>query len=114
MARNPQYYDERIIFMSMFNDIEWTKKGNTEQVLHTAAFCDPIHARRQVLPGARVRKYVVECNFQRTSKDNETLSHCTWLTYSSVMLSTRYLQRQSHCRLDSWRREEAMSISKIL
>ena len=77
MGTNPQCLDERIIFMSMLNDIEWTKKGNTEQVLHTAnevaARCDPIHARRRVLPGARVRKYVVECKFQRTSR---TMGYC--------------------------------------
>ena len=29
-------FDERIIFMSMFNDIAWTKKGDTETCLHNA------------------------------------------------------------------------------
>ena len=29
---NPEYSDERIIFMFMFNDIEWIKKDNTENV----------------------------------------------------------------------------------
>ena len=28
--------ENRIIFMSMFNDIGWTKKGNTETCLHKA------------------------------------------------------------------------------
>ena len=26
-------YEDRIIFMSMFNDIEWTKRGNLEQCI---------------------------------------------------------------------------------
>ena len=28
----------------------------------------------------------MECKFQRTAKDSGILSHCTWLTYSSVIL----------------------------
>ena len=27
----PEYFEDRIIFMSMFNDIEWTRRGNSEQ-----------------------------------------------------------------------------------
>ena len=27
----PEKFEDRIIFMSMFNDIEWTRKGNSEQ-----------------------------------------------------------------------------------
>ena len=29
-------FEERIIFMSMFNDIEWTKKGDTETCSYNA------------------------------------------------------------------------------
>ena len=29
----PEKFGDRIIFMSMFNDIEWTKKGNPEQCI---------------------------------------------------------------------------------
>ena len=29
-------FDERIIFMSLFNDIEWTKKGDTETCSYNA------------------------------------------------------------------------------
>ena len=29
-GRNPESFEDRIIFMPMFNDIEWTKKGNAE------------------------------------------------------------------------------------
>ena len=32
----PESFEERFIFMSVFNDIEWTKKGNTETCLHNA------------------------------------------------------------------------------
>ena len=35
-GQNPESLDERIILMSLFNDIEWTKKGNTEICLHNA------------------------------------------------------------------------------
>ena len=33
---NPESFDERVIFMSMFNDTEWTEKGNAETCLHNA------------------------------------------------------------------------------
>ena len=46
----------------MFSDIEWTKTGNTEHLF-------AIQARNLVLPGARVRKYVVERKLQRTSRN---------------------------------------------
>ena len=58
---------DRIIFMSMFNDIGWTKKGNTETCLHKAtevAACatqfKPGHWLVLLGVGARVRKDVVE------------------------------------------------------
>ena len=38
--QNPQYWDERIILMSLFIDIEWTKKGNT-----SGCICDSVQAR---------------------------------------------------------------------
>ena len=54
----------RIIFMSLFREIEQTKKGNTETCLHKAK-----EVAALVLPGARVRKHVVEQKFQRTSRN---------------------------------------------
>ena len=58
--------------MSMFNDIERTKKGDTEICLHNAkrsgSICDPVQDRTLVLLGGRVRNYVVEQKFQRTSE----------------------------------------------
>ena len=49
-GKSPESFDERIIFMSMFNDT-CQRSGN---------ICDPIQARTLVLLGARVRKIVVE------------------------------------------------------
>ena len=34
--QNPESFDERIIFTSMFKHTEWTKEGNTETCLHNA------------------------------------------------------------------------------
>ena len=59
------------------------------------------------------QKYVVERKFQRTSIKKRCCSHCTWLTYSSVILPTQYFQRQSHYRLDSGGKEEAISRSMV-
>ena len=35
-GRNPESFEDGIIFMSMFSDTEWTKTGNTETCLHNA------------------------------------------------------------------------------
>ena len=35
-GQTPKYFDERIMFISLFDDIGWTKKGNTETCLHNA------------------------------------------------------------------------------
>ena len=35
-GQTPEFFDERIMFMSMFNDTGWTKRGNTEICLHNA------------------------------------------------------------------------------
>ena len=34
--QSPDSFEDRIILMSMLNDIEWTQKGNTETCLHNA------------------------------------------------------------------------------
>ena len=34
--QNPESFEEKIILMSMFKDIEWTKKGSKEACLHNA------------------------------------------------------------------------------
>ena len=39
--------EERIIFMSMFNDIDWTKEGKTESQ-RSGSICDPIQDRTLV------------------------------------------------------------------
>ena len=70
-GKNPEFFDEGIIFMSVFNDIEWTKKSHTENVFaqcqKSSGICDPTQARTLVLLEARVSKDVVEWKFQRTS-----------------------------------------------
>ena len=67
-GRTPESFDERIIFMSMFNDIAWTKIGNTETCLHNAkevaAFATqfkPGHWCTSLVPASE--KYVVERTF---------------------------------------------------
>ena len=56
------------------------------QCQRSGSICDPIQARTLVLPEARVRKYVLERNFQRTEKK---MRYCRvangWLTQSSVI-----------------------------
>ena len=101
-GQTPESFDERIKFMSMFNDIEWTKKGDSgnlfAQCQRSGSICDPSQARTLVLPRARVRKYV---DIPTNLKEHGTLSHCRWLTSSSVTLPTRCVQQQSSYRLDS-------------
>ena len=70
-GQNPESFDGKIIFMSMFNDIEWTKKGSTETCLRdakeVAAYATQFKPEL-VLPGARVRKYVRERALPRSSR----------------------------------------------
>ena len=49
-----------------------------------------------MLPGVRVRKYVVERKFPTNLEEHVILSHCRWLTYSSVTLHNPFFLRQSH------------------
>ena len=75
-GENPESFDESVMFMSMFNNIEWTKKGNFEtcfaQCQRSGSFCDTIQARTLVIPGACVREDVVERKSQRTPR---TMGH---------------------------------------
>ena len=109
-GQDPESLDEWITFMSMFNDIEWTKKGNTETCLHNAkeaaAFATQLIQARTplVLPGARVSKKIRGGTEMPTNhKENEIVSHCRWLPYSSVTLHIQYVQRQSHFSLGQLR-----------
>ena len=72
LGRTPGSSNETIIFMCMFNDFDWTKKGDTETCLHNpkevVAFATRFQATRLVLRGAQIRKFVVERKFQRTSR----------------------------------------------
>ena len=66
----------------------WMAKGRQHRKVF--AWCqrsgrifDKVQARALVLPGARVRKYVVERKSSNFN-DNGILPHCRWLTYSGV------------------------------
>ena len=88
----------------------WTDEerqyGNVfAQCQRSGSICDTIQARKLVLPGARVGKYVVECEIPTNVKDTLIMSHSRWLTHSSVIFPTRYSQRQSHYRLDGWEKD---------
>ena len=61
--------------MSMFSDVEEQYRNLVAQCQRSGSICDPIQAQTLVLLEARVRKYVVERQFQRTTKGNETLSY---------------------------------------
>ena len=83
----PESFDEVIILLSMFNDIEWNKKCNTKTCLwqhlrhnsspDAGAFWSPRHQIR----GAT--------GIPKNLKETEILSHCRRLTYSTVILPTR-------------------------
>ena len=67
------FTNERIIFMSMFNDIEWTKKGNTETTClqnakGVAAFTTQSKQGHWCCFVASVRKNVLERKLQRASR----------------------------------------------
>ena len=67
-GQTPESFDEGIIFMSMFNDKERQYRNLFAQCQGSGSICDQVQARTLVLPGARVRKHVVERKFQRTSR----------------------------------------------
>ena len=73
-GQTPESFDERIKFMSMFNDIEWTKKGDTETCLHNAR--EVAAFATQVKPGHWCFLGPASENtwtFQRTSRN---MGHC--------------------------------------
>ena len=55
-----QLFEERIVFLSMLNDIDWTKYGYTEicmaQRQRSGSICGTIQARTSVLREACVKK----------------------------------------------------------
>ena len=89
---------ERIKFISMFSDMERTKRSSTETCLRNAkevaafaATFKPGHSERDV-GGTQIPTNL---------RENEIMSHCRWLTFSSVTLDTQCFHRQSHHLLDS-------------
>ena len=94
-GQTPDSFYENIIFMSMFNDIEWTKNDNADICLRSAkevvTFAAHFKPRRWCfLEFASIRGGTTFQFF----KEHEILSHCKWLTYSSLILLTRYFQRK--------------------
>ena len=69
-GQNPESLGERIMLRSVLHDIEWTKKKAMQKPVCTfpkkLQHLRP-NSRTLVLPGAHVRKYVVDWKFQRTS-----------------------------------------------
>ena len=97
-VQNQESFEEMIILMSMLNDIEWTNKDNTETFLHNAKEVGVFATHNN--PGywcflAPRQKICGGMEIPTISKENEILSHCQWLTYSSVILPTQNIQRQS-------------------
>ena len=96
--QNPESFDERIIFMSMFNDIEWTKQGITAICLHNAkqvaAFATQFKPGHWCFLGSPSEKRG-GTEIPTVFQENELWSHYRWLTWSSVTLPTRYFQRGS-------------------
>ena len=97
----PESFDERIMFMFVFNDIELTKKGISETCLHNpkevAAVASHFKPGHWCFLGPASQNscgMVIPTNLQ----ENEILSHCKWFTRSSVILPTRYCQRQKERR----------------
>ena len=96
-GQNPEFFDERIIFISMFNDIEWTLRSSTETCLPNAKEVEAFAATFK--PGHSERD-VGGTQIPTNLRENEIMSHCRWLTYSSVTLHSQCFHRQSHHRLD--------------
>ena len=99
-GQTDESFDERIIFMSTFNDIECTKSGKTETCVHSAkgvaAFATQFKPGHWCLldPGSENTWWCGNSNEPRRK-----MRHCRiadgWQTDVSHFTS-RYFQRQSH------------------
>ena len=74
-GRNPESFEDGIIILSMFNDIGSTKRHRDlfAQRQTSGSMCGKIQAKTLVLPGACVRRDVVELTSQQPPK---TLGQC--------------------------------------
>ena len=104
-GRNPESFEDRIIFMSMFSDTDWTKKGNAEICLHNTRESGSILQRNSsqdtaVVSGLRQRRRG-GTEIPTNPKDIGSVSHCRWLTYLCVTLHIQYILRQLQHRLDT-------------
>ena len=68
---DPEQFNDRIIFMSMYSDIAWGEKGNTERVWiqfkNICELCSQIPSRSLVFLGAWIRKEMVR-NLHRQTR----------------------------------------------
>ena len=66
----PEQFQGRIIFMSMYNDIVWGEKENEELCVcefpNRSRLCKNIRARMLVVSSARIRKEVVRNSYVQT------------------------------------------------
>ena len=100
-GQTPESFDEVILCMSLSNDINGQRKA-IQKLVCTMSKKWQRQARTLVLPGQKIRGGTeIPTNF----KEHVILSLCEWLTYSSVILPTRFFQRQSHHRLVKERRK---------
>ena len=85
MSEEPEEFTGRIIFMSMFNDISWRSKDN-EQECELNANLVSICARRfftreMVIPRTWIRKEVVFCSWQQTTREWDRVADLMMLKF---------------------------------
>ena len=117
IGQTSESLDEKIKFMSMFNDIERTKKGDTETCLHNAKEVAAIAT--PFMPGPCCFLALASENTWWNGNSNEPQRKRNTVAVQIVDLfqvsyfPLGHFQRQSHYRLDSWREEKAFTNSKV-
>ena len=114
IGRNPESFQVRVTFMSTLNDFGWTKKKAIRKPVSTMPMKWQ-HWRQKINSGhywCFLGPASDKTWWNGNPNDNETVSHCRWLTYSSVTLHIQYFQRQNHYRLDNCGTDEEMTTSK--
>ena len=101
--QNPEYFDERIIFMSVFNDIEWTKA--TPKSVHIMPKKWQ-HTRPSSSQGTGAswdlgQNVRVGTEISTNLKDSGDIVALQLSDMFKCHTSHPIFQRQNHCRLDS-------------
>ena len=101
---DPQLIEDSFVALSTYNDIHSTKKGNAEicmkNTTEVATFAATLKPRHWCYFGVASEKNVLERTFQQISKDDGTLEHRKWLTFSNVILYFQHVRPQ-HYHLDN-------------